>query len=175
MVCACACGSSNSLDANVALSRPIRSFNGSFVSLRTACSDFMAHQQGAVQLAWHCRCEPVARLVARGHDEGAQGASACGRCQNRCAPLAPQALETGDFGIVVPIVFISLCMVLHRPGGLCSDGGYHFGGFPVWKNPPLGSYCRSVSSAVQTAPTHGKAMTLCVWCSLPTHPLRVPS
>ena len=41
------------------------------------------------------------------------------------APLAPQALETGDFGIVVPIVFISLCMVLHRPGGLCSDGGYH--------------------------------------------------
>jgi hypothetical protein len=23
------------------------------------------------------------------------------------APLAPQALETGDFGIVVPIVFIS--------------------------------------------------------------------
>ena len=91
------------------------------------------------------------------------------------APLAPQALETGDFGIVVPIVFISLCMVLHRPGGLCSDGGYHFGGFPVWKNPPLGSYCRSVSSAVQTAPTHGKAMTFCVWCSLPTHPLRVPS
>ena len=53
----------------------------------------------------------VARLVARGHDEGAQGASACGRCQNRCAPLAPQALETGDFGIVVPIVFISLRMV----------------------------------------------------------------
>ena len=93
----------------------------------------------ALGVAWHCRCEPVARLVARGHDEGAQGASACGRCQNRCAPLAPQALETGDFGIVVPIVFISLCMVLHRPGGLCSDGGYHFGGyFQFGKIPPSG-------------------------------------
>ena len=68
------------------------------------------------------------------------------------APLAPQALETGDFGIVVPIVFISLCMVLHRPGGLCSDGGYHLGGyFPVWENPP-GGYHPSGVTAVASVP-----------------------
>jgi len=67
-----------------------------------------------------------------------RGASACGRCQNRCAPLAPQALETGDFGIVVPIVFISLCMVLHSRGAYVVMGDTTLGDISsLEKSPPV--------------------------------------
>ena len=68
--------------------------------------------------------------------------------------------------------FLSVCMLLHRPGGLCSVGGYPFGGsFPPSEIPPAGYHpppgvtaVASVALSQQRQHT-AKPLMFCVWCS----------